>query len=117
MKDKPMAQSSDHNLLDPHAIAEMLGLSLTALARLVCVSRATIVRTPLGPRGHEALQPISRILTQATEMTGSEREAGIWFRYQPIASMGTRTAMEHVAAGNADTVLLHLEDVRNGVYA
>ena len=112
-----MAQSSDHDLLDPHAIAEMLGLSLTALARLVCVSRATIVRTPLGPRGHEALQPISRILTQATEMTGSEREAGIWFRYQPIASMGTRTAMEHVSAGNADTVLLHLEDVRNGVYA
>lgn len=50
-------------------------------------------------------------------MTGSERKAGIWFRDQPISSMGTRTAMEHVAAGSADIVLLHLEDVRNGVYA
>ena len=112
-----MTRSSDHDLLDPHRIAAMLGVSLTALAKLAGVSRATIVRTPLGPRGREALEPISRILTQATDMTGSEREAGIWFRYHPIASMGTRTAMEHVAAGNAETVLLHLEDVRNGVYA
>lgn len=112
-----MTQSSNHDLLDPHAMAGMLDVSLTALARLAGVSRATIARTPLGSRGYEALQPISTILRQATEMTGSEREAGIWFRDRPIASMGSRTAMEHVAAGDADTVLLHLEDVRNGVYA
>ena len=41
----------------------------------------------------------------------------VWFRHQPLAAFDGRTAAELVAAGHVDAVLVHLEILRDGVYA
>lgn len=103
--------------IDAPALARKLRLSMVELAQLARVSRNTLSAVPLGPKAREALSPIVRILSVASEMAGSEHDAVVWFKYTPIVSMGVKTAEEHVRAGDADIVLTHLEDVQNGVYA
>lgn len=107
----------DDGHIDPTAIARMLAVSLSELAKLVGVSRNTLAAKPLGSKATEALKPLVSILSLATEATGSERRAMIWFTFNPILSLGTKTAMEHVQDGHADWVIAHIEDVLNGVYA
>lgn len=103
--------------IDAQALARKLSLPLQGLARLAGVSRNTIAAKPLGAKAKAALAPIIQILAAATEMAGSEEQAIIWFKYQPILAMGTKTAEQHVKDGHADIVLMHLESILNGVYA
>ena len=103
--------------IDPVALADTMGVSLGELAKLAQVSRNTLAARPLKSRGIEALRPIVKILSLAANAAGSEPRAIIWFKFNPIISLGTKTAMEHVADGNADWVLAHIEDVLNGVYS
>lgn len=96
----------------PDRIAAVLGLSRTGLARLIGIGSKSLIRHPLGPVGRSRLEPLLTILTEATAILGSPRDAVIWFRYAPIFALGSRTAMEHVADSNAGSVLRHLSDVR-----
>lgn len=98
--------------LRPDRIAAMLGLSRTGLARLIGVSPKSLATHPLGGVGRSRLEPLLTILTEATAILGSPRDAVIWFRYAPISALGSRTAMDHVADSNARAVLRHLSDVR-----
>ena len=107
----------DRGAIDPRKVAGMLDISVNELARLLQVSRNTLAAKPVGARANSALTPLLKILTLAAQMTGSESRAKIWFKFNPIISLGTKTAMEHVAEGHADDVLAHMEDVLNGVYA
>lgn len=108
---------SDTGTLNPRALAEQLDISLSQLAELIGVSRNTLAAEPLGKKGKEALLPLVRLLTHASEVAGSLERAIVWFKYTPIVSMGTKTAMEHVRDGNIAWVHGHLENVYNGVYA
>lgn len=103
--------------INPRALAEQLHIPVSELADLVSVSRNTLAAKPLGKKGREALLPLVRLLTHASEIAGSLERAVVWFKYTPIVSMGTQTAMEHVKDGNIAWVHGHLENVYNGVYA
>lgn len=103
--------------INPRALADKLKISMVELAELVGVSRNTLTAEPLGKKGHDALQSLVRLLSHAAEFAGSEDRAVVWFKYTPIVSMGTKTAMEHVRDGNISWVHGHLENVYNGVYA
>ncbi|MDT0576396.1 hypothetical protein RM533_09370 [Croceicoccus sp. F390] len=107
----------DAGEIDPKALAATLRISMSELAELVGVSRNTLSTEPLGKKGRDALTPLVRLLSQAAEMAGTEDRAVVWFKYTPIVSMGTKTAMEHVKDGNAGWVQGHLRNVYNGVYA
>lgn len=107
----------DTGSLNPRALAEQLDISLSQLAELIGLSRNTLAAEPLGKKGKEALLPLVRLLTHASQIAGSLDRAIIWFKYTPIVSMGTKTAMEHVRDGNIAWVHGHLENVYNGVYA
>lgn len=108
---------NDRGAIDPKKIAAILGITLNELGRVVHVHRNTLNAPVPGPRATTALTPLLKILAMATEMSGSEQRAVAWFKFNPILSMGSKTPMEHVQAGNASVVLTHLEDVLNGVYA
>lgn len=108
---------SDTGSLNPRALAEQLDIPLSQLAELIGLSRNTLAAEPLGKKGKEALLPLVRLLTHASQIAGSLDRAIIWFKYTPIVSMGTKTAMEHVRDGNIAWVHGHLENVYNGVYA
>jgi uncharacterized protein (DUF2384 family) len=103
--------------LDADAFAKQLAISMTELAATVGVSRNTLTAKPTSARAETALRPLAKILSLATDAAGSVERAVIWFKYNPIMSLGTKTPMEHVRDGHADWVLAHIEDVLNGVYA
>ncbi len=103
--------------IDAPALARKLKMTMGDLATLAGVGRNALAAKPLGPKPRAALQPIVQILATAAEMSGSELDAVVWFKFTPIISMGVKTAEQHVRDGNARIVLLHLESVLNGVYA
>ena len=63
------------------------------------------------------LNPETRILTLAAEMTGSDEHAAIWFKRQPIPGWAGKTAYDLARDGKADKVLAYLQAVRSGIYA
>lgn len=103
--------------LSPQRVAEQLGVTLTELAKLAGVARNTLTGKTSARRVDAALSPLVRILAMASEMTGDQRRAAIWFKHQPIPGWAGKTAHDLVREGEAGKVLAYLEAVRSGVYA
>ena len=107
----------ERDYLSPQRVSRRLRLPMAELAKLVHVHRNTLARRPSSASVQRSLEPIVRILAAAEELTGDPDRAIVWFRHQPIAGHGGRTALELVEAGHADAVVAHLEDLRDGAYA
>lgn len=112
-----LADLSENAALSPVRISRRLRLPLTDLARLAGLHRNSLSQRPSAPSVQKSLEPIVRILAAAEELTGDADRAIIWFRHQPLAGHGGRTAMELVEQGQAASVFAHLEDLRDGAYA
>ena len=78
--------------LSGRRIAGTLGITLTELASLVGVARNTLTAKPGSRRLDIALGPVVRVLAMASEMTGDDRRAAIWFKHQPIPGWGGKAA-------------------------
>jgi uncharacterized protein (DUF2384 family) len=78
--------------------------------------RNTLTRRPQSPSVQARVGEVARIVAAAAEMIGDDR-AAVWFRHQPLAGFAGRTAEEMVAAGHAEAVLKHLDQLADGAYA
>lgn len=105
------------SFLSARRVAQLLGVSLTELAKLIGVARNTLTAKTAARKVDAALSPIVRILAMAAEMAGDDQRAAIWFKHQPIPGWAGKTAHDLVGEGKADKVLSYLEAVRSGVYA
>ena len=106
----------DGDMITPRRMAERLRVPMTRLSALAHVNRNTLAEKPGSPAVQAKLGQIARIITRAAELSGDEGRAIIWFRHQPIAGFGNRTAEELVAEGLADAVIEDLERMAEGVY-
>lgn len=105
-------------IVSPRRLGERLNMSISEIADLAGVHRNTLSRNPGSPRVQRRLQEIVRILARATDLlAGDIGRAVLWFRFEPLAGFGPRTALELVAEGHADAVMAHLDMLENGVYA
>jgi hypothetical protein len=95
----------------------VLGVTLSDLAALTGVARNTLTAKTGARKVDIALSPIVRILALASEMSGDDQRAAIWFKHQPIPGWAGKTAYDLVCERKADKVLAYLEAVRSGVYA
>ncbi len=111
-----LAEAEDHGLLSPRRVSERLRMPVAQLARLARLHRNTLAH-PESPLVQTRLGEIVTILAKAAELGGDPGKAVVWFRHQPIAAFGNRTAEELVAAGQGEAVLGHLADLQDGVYA
>lgn len=107
----------ERDFVSPQRMSRRLRLPLAELAKLAHVHRNTLALRPESIAVQKGLEPLVRILAAAEQLTGDADRAIVWFRYQPIAGHGGRTALELVEAGHADAVLAHLDDLRDGAYA
>ena len=107
---------TEAGLLSPQRLAERLNMSLAALASLLRLHRNTLANAG-SPLVQERLGEVVCILNKAASMTDDVGRAVIWFRYQPIVGFDNKTAEELVAEGQSRSVLSHLEDLVDGVYA
>jgi uncharacterized protein (DUF2384 family) len=112
-----LSDIAERGFVSPQRMSQRLRLPVAELAKLAHVHRNTLAQRPDSPIVQKALEPVVRILTAAEQLTGDADRAIVWFRYQPIAGHGGKTALELVEAGQADSVLAHLEDLRNGICA
>ena len=103
--------------ISARGLAEALGITLGELSALSGVARNTLAAGRTTRKADAALSPITRILSMATEMTGSQQRAALWFKHQPIPGWAGKSAIDLVREGKAENVLTYLEAVRSGVYA
>lgn len=54
------------------------------------------------------------LISAATELTGDVGKAIYWYRNEPIAGYGHRTAAKLVADGQVEAVLAFMRDLENG---
>lgn len=108
---------SQSPFLSPTNVGDLLGVTNAELAKLIGVARNTLAAKTGARKVDQALSPVVRILSMATEMAGDEHRAAIWFKHQPIPGWAGKTAYDLVGEGKSGKVLAYLEAVRSGVYA
>lgn len=89
-------------------LALMLGLSRESLYK---AKRAEAEKTQT--RVREMLEVIARVMSWA----GGQQQAMAWYRAQPIAAFGNRTAESLVKQGKAATVRDYLDFLAQGNFA
>jgi uncharacterized protein (DUF2384 family) len=100
-------------------VAERFGMSKLQLAETIGVKRETVYRTArleapkTQARATEMLEIIGRIIDWA----GGEKQAMAWYRAEPIAAFGGRTAESLVKEGKASAVRDYLDHVATGGFA
>jgi uncharacterized protein (DUF2384 family) len=106
----------DRGVISPSRMSERLHMPLSRLAAVAGLHRNTLAH-PGSAKVQEKLGMIAKIIAKAAALAGDPGRAVIWFRYQPIAGFDDKTAEDLVAAGHGEAVLLHLEDLADGVHA
>jgi len=100
-------------------IAESFGMSKGQLAETVGLGRETFHKSArtnavkTQSRVREMLEIVSRISTWA----GGQNQAMAWYRAQPIAAFGGRTAEALVKSGQASAVRDYLDHLAMGGFA
>ena len=99
--------------ISPKRFSEALGVQVASLAALAGVHRNTL-RNPSSERLQDKLREMIRVISAAAVLGGDVEKALFWFRNEPIADYGHKTAAELVAEGQVEAVLAYLRDLENG---
>jgi len=100
-------------------VAECFGMSKAQVAETIGLSRETLYRTErlqaskTQARATEMLEIVGRI----ADWAGGEKQAMAWYRAEPIAAFGGRTAESLVKEGKAAAVRDYLDHVAIGGFA
>lgn len=99
--------------ISPKRFSKALGVQVSSLAELTGVHRNTL-RNPASERLQARMREMVKVISAAAELTGDLSKAIYWYRNEPIADYGHRTAAELVASGKAEAVLAFIRDLENG---
>jgi hypothetical protein len=99
--------------ISPQRLSKALGVKISNLAQLTGVNRNTL-RNPSSERLQGRMREMVKVISAATELTGDVDRAIYWYRNEPIADYGHRTAAELVANGQVEAVLAFVRDLENG---
>ena len=101
-------------LLSPKRFSQALNIDLQMLAEQAHVHRNTISRAP-GSRGiQDFLREALRIIKAATDLTGDLNRALFWYRTEPLAVFGYKTAERLASEGRTDDVLRYVSSLEAG---
>ncbi len=82
--------------------AKRLGITQAELAKLTGVDRHSFYRQSGLRKLDEAVRPLMRIPNLASEMTGSDERAALWFKHHPIPGWVGKTAFGLVSERKSD---------------
>jgi hypothetical protein len=101
-------------VLSPKRFSQALNIDLQMLAEQAHVHRNTISRAP-GSRGvQDFLREALRIIKAATDLTGDLKKALFWYRTEPLAVFGYKTAERLASEGRTDDVLRYVSSLEAG---
>jgi hypothetical protein len=106
-------------IISPDRLARALHATKSELAAMAGLSRDAVSKTArIRQRSTQTrIREIAEILNRATGWAGSILAAYAWYRSQPIASLGDKTAEELVREGRGELVRRYLARIADGGYA
>ena len=99
--------------ISPKRLSKALGVNVANLAQLTGIHRNTL-RNPSSERLQGRMREMVKVISAATEPTRDIGKAIYWYRNEPIADYGHRTAAEFVADGQVEAVLAFIRNIENG---
>jgi Antitoxin Xre/MbcA/ParS C-terminal toxin-binding domain len=106
-------------VIDIADVAEFFGTSKSHLAESLGIARETLYKKARfeAPKTQTRLREMLEILSRVSTWAGGKRQAMAWYRAQPIAAFGGRTAESLVKSGQASTLRDYLDHIALGGYA
>ena len=101
-------------VLSPKRFSEALDMDLQTLAEQAHVHRNTLARAPNSRAIQDFLRQALRVIKAATDLNGNVGTALFWYRNEPLAPFGYKTAEQLVADGRADDLLDYIASLEAG---
>ncbi len=100
--------------LSPRRYAAALKIDLQHLADQAHVHRDIVTHTPHSRGVQEYLWQALRVIEAGMDLSGDVNSALLWYRTEPIAAFGHRTAETLVSEGRTDDVVQYVSSLRAG---
>ncbi len=115
----PWAAIDDAGMVSVDAVADLFGMSKQQLAETVGFDTQTLYRAnrATAPRTQARLREMLEIIVRVSDWAGGQRRAMAWYRAQPIAAFGGRTAEALVKDGKAGALRDYLDHLAQGGFA
>ena len=100
-------------------VAKRFGMSKMQLAETIGLTRETVYRVARleAPKTQARATEMLEIVGRVADWAGGEKQALAWYRAEPIAAFGGRTAESLVKEGKASAVRDYLDHVATGGFA
>ena len=100
-------------------VAKRFGMSKQQLAETIGVAPETVYRATrvAAPKTQTRATEMLEIVGRIADWAGGERQAMAWYRAEPIAAFGGRTAESLVKEGRAAAVRDYLDHIATGGFA
>lgn len=110
-----LAEPGQDPLLSPARYIDLLKLDILTFARNAHVHRNTVSRAPGAASVQTYLRQNLRVLTAALDASGNDMGKALqWFRNEPLAPFGYKTAEQLVADGRTDDVIRLIDSYAAG---
>lgn len=104
----------DAPVLSPKRYVSALNIDMQDLADQARVHRNTIGRAPNSKAVQAYLRQALRVIKAAADLNGDVMNALFWYRNEPLAPFGYKTAEHLVGEGRTDDVLRFLGSLEAG---
>ena len=102
-------------VVSPRRFSEALHIDLQTLADQAGVHRNTIARAPSSTTVQRFLRDALRVIKAGSDVAGGDLERALfWYRNQPLAPFGYKTAEQLVATGRTEDVLRYTASLSAG---
>jgi hypothetical protein len=101
-------------VVSPRRFSEVMHIDLQTLAEQAGVHRNTIARAPTSSTVQRFLRDALRVIKAGTDVTGDVDRALFWYRNQPLAPFGYKTAEQLITAGRTEDLLTYMASLTAG---
>ena len=101
-------------VLSPKRFSQAMHIDLQTLAEQAHVHRNTISRAPSSRGVQDFLREALRVIKAATDLNGDLNRALFWYRTEPLAVFGYKTAERLVSEGRTDDLLRYVTSLEAG---
>jgi hypothetical protein len=100
-------------------VASAFGMSKTQLAATIGLGREALYKASRANsvKTQTRVREMLEIITRVTEWAGGKDQAMAWYRAQPIAALGGRTAESLIKTGEAAALRDYLDHIAAGNFA
>jgi hypothetical protein len=108
-----------NGLVAVNRVAATFGMSKSQLADTVGIGREALYKLARlkAPKTQTRIREMLEIISRVSRWAGGKDQAMAWYRAQPLAAFGGRTAESLVKSGEAGAVRDYLDHIATGGFA